>query len=178
MTLMARVSRLFRADLHAVLDQVEEPDLILRQAIREMEEDLTQDSRRIQILHAQEQQMSARDAEIERSLGGIEEELDLCFRVGEDDLSRALIRRRLEGQSYRAQLAGKREGLQSQMKRLAQRIQEHEAQLDAMRQKADLLAPPEPDRCSLNTWETPNRVVRNEHVEVAFLRERQRRQGS
>ena len=38
MALITRFSRLFRADLHAVLDRIEEPDVILRQAVREMEE--------------------------------------------------------------------------------------------------------------------------------------------
>ena len=53
MTLINRVSRLFRADLHAVLDRVEEPDLLLHQAVREMEDDLAADRRRLAGLAAQ-----------------------------------------------------------------------------------------------------------------------------
>ena len=37
MALINRLSRLFKADFHAVLDQIEEPELLLKQAIREME---------------------------------------------------------------------------------------------------------------------------------------------
>ena len=40
MTLITRLSRLFRADFHAVLDRIEEPETLLRQAIREMEEEI------------------------------------------------------------------------------------------------------------------------------------------
>ena len=40
MALINRMSRLFTADVHAVLDRIEEPDVLLRQAIREMEEAL------------------------------------------------------------------------------------------------------------------------------------------
>ena len=40
MALINRVSRLFRADFHAVLDQIEEPELLLKQAIRDMEDEL------------------------------------------------------------------------------------------------------------------------------------------
>ena len=40
MALITRVARLFRADLHAVLDRIEEPDVLLKQAVREMEEEL------------------------------------------------------------------------------------------------------------------------------------------
>ena len=38
MALITRVSRLLRADVHAVLDRLEEPDVLLQQAIRDMEE--------------------------------------------------------------------------------------------------------------------------------------------
>ena len=40
MALINRVSRLFKADFHAVLDQLEEPEQILKQAIRDMEDDM------------------------------------------------------------------------------------------------------------------------------------------
>jgi len=50
MLLISRISRLFRADLHAVLDRIEEPEALLRQAIREMEELLAQDEQRSRLL--------------------------------------------------------------------------------------------------------------------------------
>ena len=49
MALITRVGRLFRADLHAVLDRVEEPEVLLRQAIREMEEELAEDRQRLRL---------------------------------------------------------------------------------------------------------------------------------
>lgn len=178
MTLIARVSRLFRADLHAVLDRVEEPDLVLQQAVREMEEDLARDGRRMEALRAELQTIAARDAEIERSLGGIQEELDICFEAGKDDLGRSLIRRRLEGESYRATLARKREGLQEKLARIEKRVREHGAQLDAMRQKAELFTPREDEPLPGEPWDVPDPRVRDEDVEVAFLREQRRRARS
>ena len=50
MVLISRISRLFRADLHAVLDRIEEPEALLRQAIREMEELLAQDEQRSRLV--------------------------------------------------------------------------------------------------------------------------------
>jgi len=47
-----------------------------------------------------------------------------------------------------------------------------------MSQKAELLAPLAPDACGPDASEAPDLGVRNEDVEVAFLREHQRRQGS
>jgi len=178
MTLIARLSRLFRADLHAVLDRVEEPDLVLQQAVREMEEDLARDGRQMEALRAELQRISARDAEIERSLGGIEEELDICFEAGKDDLGRSLIKRRLEGEGYRTTLARKREGLQGKLAWLEERFREHGAQMDAMRQKAELFTPREAEPSVGEPWDVPDPRVRDEDVEVAFLREQRRRAGS
>lgn len=175
MTLIARVSRLFRADLHAVLDRVEEPDLVLRQSIREMEEDLDRDRRGIDALRSQVQQIEARDAEIERALGAMEEELDLCFEADKEDLARVLVRRRLEAERRRSLLSGKRAELESGLSRLERRAGEHAAQLDAMRQKAEVLAPRDHGDSAPAAWEAPDLTVRDEDVEVAFLSERKRR---
>jgi phage shock protein A len=40
MTLITRVSRLFKADVHGILDALEEPEAILKQAVREMEDEI------------------------------------------------------------------------------------------------------------------------------------------
>ena len=50
MALIKRLSRLFAADLHAVLDQIEEPEALLKQAVREMEEELARRAARLKAL--------------------------------------------------------------------------------------------------------------------------------
>ena len=50
MALVTRLSRLFQADFHAVLDRIEEPDLQLKQAVREMQFALDQDQQRLKLL--------------------------------------------------------------------------------------------------------------------------------
>ena len=47
MALINRISRLFKADFHAVLDQIEEPEALLKQAIRDMEDDVVNTEQRI-----------------------------------------------------------------------------------------------------------------------------------
>ena len=62
MALVNRISRLFSADFHAVLDRIEEPDLLLRQAIREMEEELAKSEQRIRCLERDQADLSRADA--------------------------------------------------------------------------------------------------------------------
>ena len=68
MALITRVSRLLRADLHAVLDRVEEPEVLLRQAVREMDAALGEDRRRTKLMEHEQTQLVARERDAVRSL--------------------------------------------------------------------------------------------------------------
>jgi phage shock protein A len=177
MALITRVSRLFQADFHAVLDRIEEPDVLLRHAIREMEEELGHDEQRIRVLTHEQGQITKRETVLEQSLNRIEEELDLCFDTGKDDLARALIRRKLETQRFCEHLSRKCADTQDALTDLAARIKENRERLASMRQKAELLAR-EDSTHPAGGWNepgVPEFTVCDEDVDVAFLREQQRR---
>jgi phage shock protein A len=178
MALITRLARLFRADLHAVLDRIEEPAVLLRQAIREMEEALAGDERRTQVLQHEQGQLLARQAEIDQTLSGIEAELDICFASGKDDLARVLVRRRLEAQRFVTFLTRKREALEHSLAACATRLEENRTRLNSMRQKAELLAEDDTPEPVEPGWSSPDMSVRDEDVEVAFLREKHRRRPS
>ena len=175
MALITRVTRLFRADLHAVLDRIEEPDVLLKQAVREMEEALSRDEQRLRGLTQERGQLAAREADLDRSLGEIDEELDICFASDKDDLARALIKRKLEAERLRKLVARKREALDASLSGLRERVGENRARLEAMRQKAELLAEEDDSRRPDDPWLAPDISVRDEDVEVAYLREKQKR---
>ena len=96
MALMTRMTRLFRADAHAVLDRLEEPVALLRQAVREMEAALEADEHARRQLDRQHSQVLARQAELARGIENTNQELDVCFEAGNEKLARTLLRRRLE----------------------------------------------------------------------------------
>ncbi len=178
MALITRVSRLFQADFHAVLDRIEEPGVLLRQAVREMEEELASDEQRSKVLQLEQRQLIGRETELEQSLHEIEEELDTCFECGNDDLARACVRRKLEAQRLGRNLSRQREALRNTLDELNTRLRENQARLEGMRQKAELLAG-EGDRARPeDRWSIPDIIVRDEDVEVAFLREKQHRSRS
>ncbi len=175
MALITRVTRLFQADLNAVLDRIEEPDILLRQAVREMEDALARDEQRSKLLQHEHGQLISRQTEQDRLLGEIEEQLDVCFAAGKDDLARTLIRRRLETQRLQKFLAGKAGTLQETLNGLQARLEENRAQLDSMRQKVELLAADDSAGDHETGWTEPQVTVREEDVEIAFLREKQQR---
>lgn len=179
MTLVTRLSRLFTADFHAVLDRIEEPDILLQQALREMEEDLTRNEQGVKQLQHQYATFSARENEVEASLQALDEELDICFDSGEEQLARVTIRRKLETERQSRSIASQqdktRQLLSEQQKLLAQK----RLQLESMRQKAELLGQETPPHTSVaadtNGWMPGQLAISDDEVEVAWLREKQRR---
>lgn len=177
MPLINRVARLFTADLHAVLDRIEEPEVLLKQAIREMEDELALAERRIKVLNEEGAELSRRIEEIEGSLATMDEELDVCFASGEEDLARTLIRRKLEAGRVLAVLAQRRAASEKLLAEKRTSLDENRSHLESLRQKAELLT--EDAHGHRDELRAGGAVsVGNDEVEVAFLREKQRRSAS
>jgi len=177
MALINRISRLFRADMHAVLDRIEEPDTLLRQAVREMEDEIANDEQRLKLIDNEQTQLTRRQEDIEQSLESIEEEMDICFESQKDELARRLIRRKLEVERLEKHLGNKQQNLHASGESLRQRLQENRTRFSAMQQKLELLAEDSTTTCG-EEWFTPDITVRDDEVEVAFLREQQKRRPS
>lgn len=181
MALITRISRLFRADFHAVLDQIEEPELLLRQAIREMEDDLAAREQRIRVAAHEQEELRARKHELSQSLTELDEELDLCFTSKKTDLARNLVRRKLEAQRLARHLSNRETGAEKYLNEQRTILDEHRMTLEGLRQKAEIFT-----RRSREPVDSAGAVdafgrdlaVSDDEVEVAFLREQNRRSAS
>lgn len=178
MALITRVSRLFRADMHALLDRVEEPEILLKQAIREMQENVLEQEKQVKLTDQELTQIASRLTELEHALEELRDELDICFDSDNDTLAKVLLKRKLEAERMQKLLQRKQDALTRQRQELARHIQENRARLTSMQQKAELL-------CQQNTLSRDEHdplaaelMVRDEDVEVAFLREKQKRKGA
>ena len=83
-----------------------------------------------------------------------------------------MIRRRLETERLERHVAERRATLDKELSALRATIDEQREQLDVMRQKAELLATPTGDAGATDF------AVGEAEVEVAYLRERQKRRPS
>ncbi|MGR8941717.1 MAG: PspA/IM30 family protein [Gammaproteobacteria bacterium] len=172
MALITRLTRLLQADMHSVLDAIEEPALLLKQSIREMEESVAADEKQIRLWEHEQQQQTNKHDQLAVTLTDLEEKCVLCFKSNKDDLARPFIKRRLEAQRAKQLLAEKITALQEKISRLTHQLTVHQAQLAAMGQKAEVFL----EEGAINTthWENPSVSVRDEDVEVAFLQEKQK----
>ena len=177
MALISRVSRLLRADLHAVLDHLEEPDVLLRQAVREMEEALAGDTARLQRLRREHEHVVGRAQDLQQVLGNIDGELDVCFEAGEHDLARSLCRRKLETEHLLEVVDRRRENMIRELQALEERCRDQQLRFDSMRQKAELFASESVESID-EAAPHPLSHVPGDAVEVAFLREQHKRRAS
>jgi phage shock protein A len=173
MALITRLGRLFKADMHAVIDRLEAPDVLLKQAVREMEEAVAAGQRSLAGAEADRKRIGARLAELAQQRERIGDELDLCFEAGNEPLARVLLRRRLhldrgervlmqQAEALDADIAARRESVESQRRRLGE-----------LRDKAEVFeVTPETGE---DAFATPGQDISDADVELALLAEKRRR---
>jgi phage shock protein A len=173
MALMTRLNRLFQADMHALLDRLEAPEILLRQALREMEDALANGSRRLAANEAETRRINARLAELETQRGRIGEELDLAFAAGNEPLARTLLKRRLRLDGQRGQWRARIERLTSEMDEHREQLAERRQRLTELQEQSDLLTSSEAVADDISAAVEP--AISECDVELALLAEKQRR---
>lgn len=181
MALITRISRLFTADLHAVLDRIEEPQAQLKQAIREMEESCTRDQQRLRWLTQEREQLHTQHTELEAGLRQLDEELDVCFRLAKEELARGLTRRKLHARRQQKAVASSMAEAGKNLEQLRLQVEENSSRLELMRCKAEVLVDDtretDGSRSRDYPWPDCDAAIGDDEVEVAFLQEKQRRAG-
>ena len=139
MALINRMSRLVTADVHAVLDRIEEPDALLKHAIREMEEELARNEQRVRAVEHERGTLADRQRKVQALLAEIGEQVDVCFADGNDELARKVVKRKLETERLYAQITERHTAVDKSLAERRAAADEQREQLDVMRQKAELL---------------------------------------
>lgn len=184
MALITRITRLFKADFHAVLDQVEEPLMLLKQAVREMEDEVNAAELHQRQALIERDKLKGRRDDLEQALGDLGEELDVCFEEEQVDLARDLIKRKLQAQRLSKRVEARLDATQKEILEGQKALTEHRAALESMRQKAELFNERLPSRGDDHSliedmaWSPQELAVSDNDVEVAFLREKKRRAQS
>ena len=184
MALINRISRLFKADFHAVLDQIEEPEQLLKQAIRDMEDELASTEQRIAVRAHDQDALSVRKTELEKAISEIGAQLDLCFESNKDELSRGLIKKRLEAERLLKRLNAKYAANEAFLDEQGTRLDENQATLEGLRQKAELFSKRTLAHAEGGSefddiaWMAREMIVGDDEIEIEYLREKSLRSAS
>ncbi len=118
-----------------------------------------------------------RATDVATSLDEYDEQLDICFASDEDALARTLIKRKLEAQRLARQIGERCDALAETIATSEAQLTENRDNLNALREKTELLIerPSADNQCSVLPGTRP---VGDDEVDVAFLREKQRRSAS
>ena len=161
MALINRMSRLFTADVHAVLDRIEEPDVLLKHAIREMDEELARSEQRVRQLEHEREALAERQRKVQAALA---------------ELARKVVKRKLETEKLGQHVAERSAAIAKELADRRGLVDEQRERLDVLRQKAELLAAAPSG--GGDEWGRAGFTVSEDEVEVALLRERQARKPS
>ena len=139
MAILTRVSRLLAADLHAVIDRLEEPQAQLQQAIREMQQLTTQLAQEQQRSQAKLHSLAEQQLKLTAQQATTQQELELCLDAAQDKLARAVVRRSLQLDALLDQLNAELELTQAQHENRAELLAEHQTHLEALTTQANML---------------------------------------
>jgi phage shock protein A len=173
MALMTRMTRLLRADLHALLDAVEDPAALLSQSIREMEEALAESERTLAADTLSRDALARRRDELAALLAPLAGEVELALSADQEPLARVLLRRRLEAERTLARLVQRITLLDSGIETARRMVGERRQRLDTLRRELDLHRPPERSAAEHETL--PVDDITDADVELALLRARRSR---
>jgi phage shock protein A len=184
MAILSRMMRLFKADVHGVMDQLEDKGLLLKQYLREMEASLEDKAGRLkrieQAIRQVENDLAQREGEVQK----LDNDLDLAVRREKDDIARMLIRKRRSLQGSCEQLKLQLETQTRENSSLSETLARQRLQYDQLkikvavfRQQArpkgfddilafeDIVAPEGPTQA----WRTPT----EEEVELELLQRKE-----
>lgn len=173
MALISRVSRLFTADVHAVLDRIEEPEVLLKQAIREMEDEVAKGEQQLKWLRHEAVQLEKKRDAGAAAVQDLDAELDVCFEAGEEQLARTLVKRKLNEEQRTKAAIAQLDSVASAIVDLSAALDDQRNKLAEMQQNAELLTAEPVAEVRLG-----DTTISQDEVDIAFLREKQRRSRS
>jgi phage shock protein A len=137
MGIFTRMLRLWKADMHGVMDQLEDKGLLLKQYLREMEGSLQQKEARCEALtqgcRKIQRDITLRGEEIEK----FNKDIDLAVVKSKDDMARMLIRKRQSLQASCAHLQQQLELVTEQQRSLSEVLEHQRMQYDQLKLKSE-----------------------------------------
>lgn len=131
MALLERVSTLIRANLNELIDKAEHPEIMIKQVILDMENQLLQVKTQVAIAMADQHLLEKKQKENEEKISDWNRKAEMAVGKKQDDLARAAIERSLHykqmTESFRQQVADQTlqvETLKNALNKLTQKLEE------------------------------------------------------
>lgn len=95
MSIATRFVRLWKADLHGVMESIEDKGLLLKQCLREMQDEVENREAALNDLVKKKEKAKQEQETLQQENSKVEKDLEAAVSMGKDDISRFLIKKRL-----------------------------------------------------------------------------------
>jgi phage shock protein A len=160
MGIMSRVIRIFKADVHGVMDRLEDQELLLKQHLRDMAEALNLKEVKINKMLVSRNQAQQEHDKYQQRSQKLEQDLAVAIRKNKDEIARMLIRKIKP-------LDGLREKIADRIGKLDEEIASYRDNLDQQRLRYDRLK----HRSIEFLNKAPESVWQNDLGEIALIGE-------
>jgi phage shock protein A len=181
MTLITRIARLFRADVNGILDWLEEPEAVLKQAVRDMQSEIETGVQRLAELEQKDNTLKALVEQLRGTVTELQGQIDICFDEDDHDLARTFIRKKLETENRLKVALRTAAAVTAEKEAQQQKISEQKEQLSVVMEKMQLFVQSHAQpsaREPFTAFEAEPVVVSDAEVEIAFLHEKRQRAGN
>ncbi len=181
MKLMKRLNKLITADAHAVLDSIEDPHALLKQAIRDMAAVIEEDELSLKQTSLHIEQLNQQAKLLDSEQNKFNQDLDLCLQSGNEELARSVVKKKLY-LAQRITLNQKNAQSANEKKKLLEtQIAANQEQYQLIAQQAEVLLTQlksQEKNEKVSNQVKLNQVITEADIDIALLNEKAQREDS
>ncbi len=133
MGIASRIVDIFKADIHGVMDQLEDQGLLLKQCLRDMEQALNQKEADIASKIALRSQIQKEHDKYHQQCRSLDNDLTVAVQKGKDDIARMLIRKTKPLVDLRDELGAQLESLDKELAHVKAHLSEQRLQYEQLK---------------------------------------------
>lgn len=133
MGIATRIVKIFKADIHGVMDQFEDQGLLLKQYLRDMEEALNQKEAKLARMTALRNQSQKEHHKYDQQYQTLDHDLTVAVQRGKDNIARMLIKKTNPLGSLCGELAGQVATLDEEILQFKEHLSEQRLEYEQLK---------------------------------------------
>ena len=136
MAIIARIVEIFKADIHGVMDQLEDPGLLLKQHLRDMAEALHRKKTELRKMKEAHNQGLKDLAAYKQQWEALDQDLTVAVRKNKDDIARTIIRKMKPLENLSDELARHLKSLDEELIQFNNYLQQQHLRYEQLKNRA------------------------------------------
>ena len=133
MGIASRIVNIFKADIHGVMDQLEDQGLLLKQHLRDMQEALNRKEAELAGKRSWRHQTQKEHDRYDQQYQALDHDLTVAVRKGQDDIARMLIRKTNPLSNLCDELAGQIAALDEEISQMKAHLEQQSLQYEQLK---------------------------------------------